>query len=92
MVSRSFPLEIPNAMSAMRRTSWFWVPKLFPKAAIAACYVPLLKGGLTCLNFTKLLSVGCKDCVSISGASNPAQSTLLSLPTHKAMGFLGERS
>lgn len=33
--------------------------------------------------------MGCKDCVSISGASNPTQSTLLSLRTHKGMRFPG---
>ena len=35
------------------------------------------------------VSVNCKDCVSISGASNPTQSTLLSLRTHKGMRFPG---
>jgi hypothetical protein len=38
----------------------------------------------------KGLSVSRKDCVSISGVSNPAQSTLLSLRTHKGMRFPGD--
>jgi hypothetical protein len=35
-------------------------------------------------------SVSCKDCVSISRPFDRTQSTLLSLPTHKGIGFLGE--